>query len=70
MLSLCAPHSLPLVPMAGAIGWYAVNALTWHQKVDQAALPPSGAHQVRQSLVANSWHGKANAGHMLRRLVR
>ena len=61
---------MPLVPMAGTSDWYVVNALTWHQKVDQAALPPSGAHQGSQSLVANSGHGKADAGHMLRSLVR
>ena len=56
--------------MVGTIGWYLVNALTWHKKVDQVALPPSGMDQGSQSLVANSGHGEADAGHMLRRLVR
>ena len=70
LLSLCAPHSLPPVPVAGTRGWYLVNALTWHEKVDQAALPSSGAYQGSQSLIANSGHGKADAGHMLWCLVR
>ena len=56
--------------MAGTSGWHLVNALTWHKKVDQVALPPPGVHQGSQSLVANSGHGKADAGYMLRRLVR